>query len=585
MSFVTGFFESAGDALDKRKEYIRAKRDKDRDFLMTYGVQAVTKTQSAVNDVVATGMQLESLGMDKEDINYLVETSGPNALATVYNAVKDIPADRLNTKLFNSIVKRSKDYTPSGTSYEDMVAKAFGLYKKNATDDPAENERVGFWSSMLFDPNAADSALDETYIDGYSGRDIKRIMGTAKPGMKGPLDIDYTAIPKTYSDLTLRGFATTAVDNIDVAALAELKRMAPTAEAAANLKGDAATRYINLTRAIEEEDYRTILKLVPEAKTKILDFDKESRGGLSYNPNFTFQPWAAEIFAEASGQETVEEKELISNGEPITAGNNAAFKAIWDLASEKYPDITPLEEINTYNTRKEAIDSGDPFAIVNGELVKVPTVTAEPPIVPEGSVGMATNDTSLNNTSTKKGRNKIRMTPEARAAVDAHAELLKSFTLLEAEGGSDEDLAKAAAAIQESLDNMPNSGRDAAERLTDAIESLDEFDTPEDATEEGEPWWGYLVRRSDGGRSTPATNDPEDVLAMDELPYTELQPAQTVLDMKDITEITSMKELREKLKSGEIQEGDQVLINRRAYVIEQSGEGPIGEIKVGREFK
>jgi hypothetical protein len=80
MSFAAGFFSSLGNSIEDRQKYIRDKRAKDRDFLMTYGVQAVTGAKSKASGFVTTGMQLENLGLTKANINYIVETSGPEGL-------------------------------------------------------------------------------------------------------------------------------------------------------------------------------------------------------------------------------------------------------------------------------------------------------------------------------------------------------------------------------------------------------------------------------------------------------------------------------------------------------------------------
>jgi len=72
MSFATGFFNSSKNFLDTQAAYITNKRAKDRDFLMTYGVQAVTGAKNKVNNIVNIGMELETMGLKAENINYIV---------------------------------------------------------------------------------------------------------------------------------------------------------------------------------------------------------------------------------------------------------------------------------------------------------------------------------------------------------------------------------------------------------------------------------------------------------------------------------------------------------------------------------
>ena len=68
MSFATGFFNASKDFLDTQAAYITTKRAKDRDFLMTYGVQAVTSAKTKANKIINIGMELEGMGLKPENI-------------------------------------------------------------------------------------------------------------------------------------------------------------------------------------------------------------------------------------------------------------------------------------------------------------------------------------------------------------------------------------------------------------------------------------------------------------------------------------------------------------------------------------
>jgi hypothetical protein len=74
MSFATGFFNTATSEIKDKQDYARAHRAKTRDFLMTYGVQAVTGAKSKANEYVNTAMLLQGKGLEKDDINYLVDS-------------------------------------------------------------------------------------------------------------------------------------------------------------------------------------------------------------------------------------------------------------------------------------------------------------------------------------------------------------------------------------------------------------------------------------------------------------------------------------------------------------------------------
>ena len=413
MSFATGFFNTAGDEITKRQDYIREKRAKDRDFLMTYGVQAVTGAKSKVNKYVTTGMQLESMGLTKDNINYLVDTSGPEGLSSLYARVKDYTPDQLSADVFNSMVENTAGYakrTKDGMSYEDTIGKAFGLYKDNVTDDPAENEKVGFWSSMLFDPNAADAALDERYIGGYTGRDIKRIMGTVSPSMTAPLAIDFSLLPKIHSDTVLLRYATDRKTIMQAQAENYYASIEPTPENAATESEPDKNNRLKLAKAIKAKDYGVFLELVPDIKSSLLTFDSETRGGLSNNPSFLSIPGLSNFFIdearkreEASGEggerdgeegalpytiaNNILDKDLgasnvdaidalraetAASSEAVATTARALLQSKHTSAKKKYSNIPDLDALVVYSSEAAALRSDDEFFIVGNVIGRNP---------------------------------------------------------------------------------------------------------------------------------------------------------------------------------------------------------------------
>ena len=403
MSFAAGFFNAGSAILDENQRFIKEKRAKDRDFLMTYGVQSVTKAQEKVNNAVTVAMQLESYGVPKEEISYIVDTSGPLGLKAVYDEIKPVYDEGLLTPdNLAAMMKRTKDYKPPNMTYEDMIKKTFGLYKANATDDPAENEKIGFWSALGFDSRAADSALNEQYIDGYTGRDIKRIMGTASPGLKAPVPVDFSFLPKVHSDLTLRSFAASNKSRILVDAQSYVASKRITVAAFAALKQDEQLKITNIEAAIKEKRYDILLRDVPTIGSSLLDFDKETRGGLSNNPHFRgtgFETFFANAAANIEG-------DTVGGAGNITevasgAVTNAAYKLDLDKIYKDFPNILEkikLGDIKTYETKEAAEASGDPVYIHNGELKgrrsllkklneKPAEKPAEKPVVESGADG------------------------------------------------------------------------------------------------------------------------------------------------------------------------------------------------------
>ena len=373
MSFATGFFNASSDILDENQRYIKEKRAKDRDFLMTYGVQAVTKAQEKVNNAVTVAMQLESYGVDKEDISYIVDTSGPLGLKAVYDEVKPIYDEgRLTSDTLSSMIKRTQEYKPSNMTYEDMIKKTFGLYKANATDDPAENEKIGFWSALGFDSRAADSALNEQYIDGFTGRDIKRIMGTASPGLKAPVPVDFSLLPKIHSDTTLRSYADKTLTRMEDDAEAFVSAMAPTDAAYAALSVPDKTKHDTIKAAIKAKRYDLLLKYVPTIQSHLLDFDKETRGGLSQNPHFNTVRGMEPFFTNTAANIDPASANSINNDIENESFDYTPFLSQFKATIKKYPgakDLLTLEETKQYPTVAEGIASGDNIYIVGNKLM------------------------------------------------------------------------------------------------------------------------------------------------------------------------------------------------------------------------
>ena len=359
MSFATGFFNSSKNFLDTQAAYITNKRAKDRDFLMTYGVQAVTGAKTKVNNIVNIGMELENMGLKAENINYIVETSGPAGLESLYSRVKGMTPSQLSASEFNKMVEKADDYKSSGQTYQQNIERTFGLYKNAATDDPAENEKASFWSSFGFDPNASDRALDEMYIDGYSGRDIKRIMGTAPSGMQAPLSVDFSRLPTQYSETAYIRMAQYSNTQSLAKAQTVLDGIAKTGDQIAELQrkgGKPLADYNTLQAAIKAEKYDVIRSMIPSIGNDMLEYDASTNGGLSKNPHFNYQPGVKQFFFD--------ERQKREGGPEF-------MQASYSSLLTRYPEAIPLKAFKSYDTLADAKASGDSFFILKG----APTVS------------------------------------------------------------------------------------------------------------------------------------------------------------------------------------------------------------------
>jgi len=391
MSFRAGFFNAGSAILDENQQYIKTKRAKDRDFLMTYGVQAVTKAQEKVNNAVTTAMQLENFGLEKKHINYVVETSGPLGLAELYSKIEPVhSAGRLTPNVLNDLMEKTKDYVSVNPdmTYEDMIKRTFGLYSANATDDPAENEKIGFWSALGFDSRAADSALDEVYIDDFTGRDIKRIAGTPSPGLKAPLGMDFTTLPKIYSATEYSRIAINAKERMLDEAEAYIITLDPK-----NLPEEVPIAKYNLiNKAITAKKYDILLREVPTVQQFLRDYDKTSRGGLSSNDTFRAGLRGVDEFF---GNTATSIDPAASN--LINDTTNTIYTRDFKEMIRQYPNLVgtiKLEDLKTYETDAEATASGDPVYILNGQIeAKKSLIKNIKPVDPDGTEVVPADDT------------------------------------------------------------------------------------------------------------------------------------------------------------------------------------------------
>jgi hypothetical protein len=353
MSFATGFFSTAADRITARKEYIRDKRAKDRDYLMTYGTQAVKKTEEEANKAITIGKLLEGRGMTKDNINFVVDTSGPQGLAILYNEIKDFKPNELSTKQLNEYVTMAEDYRPSGTTYDDMIRKSFGLYKNGVTDNPEKNEERGIWSFLGLDANAADSSMTDSYIGGYSGYDLKRIMSTSAPSLKGPLPVDRSLLPKVYSPTENKEMFNYMEDQI---LNIGRKASSVTSDELAEMSDEEKLFRDKIESAVEAKDTKELLRLLPDTAQAVLDYEKMFPGGLTNNSFWTTKYMDFSFGDDAKPMVTDDDVDLVV-AEPVVSKVQQQY---YNLAVAKDPEMPEINDIPVYTTVGE-MDADEDF--------------------------------------------------------------------------------------------------------------------------------------------------------------------------------------------------------------------------------
>lgn len=360
MSFASGFFNTAADRVTERKKYIRDKNAKDRDYLMTYGTQAVRKTEEEANKAITIGKLLEGRGLERDKINFVVEQSGPQGLAILYNEIKNFKPNELSTKQLNDYVTMAEDYRPSGTTYDDMIRKSFGLYKNGVTDNPEKNEERGIWSFLGLDANAADSSMADSYVGGYSGYDMKRIMSSSAPSLKAPLPVDRSLLPKVYDPNQNREMLGYIEDEI-----LNIGRKAYEVSSDDYLKLTKEQREFNakVEVAVASKDTQELLNLLPDASQAVMDYEKTFPGALTNNPfwtrkymNFSFD----------------NEEELIVTGEDASIPPKLSLEDQYSALTSDDEDATPFSLLPEFENAEEAQKSKDlkvgDYVIIGGQL-------------------------------------------------------------------------------------------------------------------------------------------------------------------------------------------------------------------------
>ena len=603
---------------------------------MTYGAQAVTGAKSKASGFVTTGMQLENLGLTKANINYIVETSGPEGLTQIYDRVKDLN-NPMEPKAFNAFFDRAaKEFKPANSSYEETINRAFGLYKANETDDPAENEKVAWFSSMLYDPKAGSGAIN---LDGYSDADVRRIMGTTAPGLKAPLSVDFSKFPKNHSPSVLLKYADDQLKFIITEAERELANITTTGDAARNAVNVEKRRV--LQTAINAGEYEDIIKLVPTIKNKIISFNTQTGGGLSNNPSFTFllPNFFTDVTKEIEGgiNTDLEATGTVAGGAAGSAADsvsdttstlNAAYQTSYDLAVKENPDktIPPLGEIKTYPNAKAAGDSGDNWVIFGGKFHELDTGSAPVPSAFDKDFDDAKSITGVSTApvlNETQGESFLRGMAEGPAYLyaanqaigramlalpktiiefwnsptaegESRSKLVKEQTDLIAEimtakeeGASETDLAALEARLVISIDTLPEDLQQSVGELMKKIddEKVDLNDTPSKnlptASEEAKgwgDWWRGLGSKPEG---TLERSDPQDVRDMGNIPFTKLQPLTYGDDAEaDAIEFQSFDNLKDELRSGTLKQGSVLRYRNKYYTVDQSGTGAVGDVDI-----
>jgi len=361
MSFAEGFFTTSANAITARKMEIRDRRAKDRDYLMTYGTQAITKAREGADSVAnIAGILQSEYNFSPKNIAFLVDKTGVAGLSSLYDKVKDFTSQEAKASNFNGLFKGVEDYVyDSEKDLKQQIEKAFGLYKSNVTTDPQENERVGFLASLGLDI-FNDGGEEFTTVGGYNIEDARRIGATPAASMSNPLGsiFDTTKLPRKLSSFEL-GATTKYVEGaIEGIATAYINDGKVTAREASKIN--------NLITEKNWAELSAMPVLKEKLNSRFFNYEEEY-GILGSNPALSY----------------LKKNGLLDPIEEIDPNQLILDRMNKNIAEKGKQSVFPkdINDVPTFESQEELNASEEGIGIINGRLSLKTTLTA---VVPDG---------------------------------------------------------------------------------------------------------------------------------------------------------------------------------------------------------
>lgn len=195
--FMAGFGTKLSELIEEDRKYYRDAAAKRRDYIQTYGTRAVTEREDKANAALGVANTLMDKGFSRDYVTSIAANNGVRSMITFADEISK--RTDLTEKDIKEIEASAKDFVKDNPD-EDLstvVKRAYGLYK--STKDPVARKRNIFGAMLGLDASMMeDDVLNDMYIDGYTGSDIYRIMGSAGPGAGKPIGVKLPPKPYTF---------------------------------------------------------------------------------------------------------------------------------------------------------------------------------------------------------------------------------------------------------------------------------------------------------------------------------------------------------------------------------------------------
>jgi len=195
--FMSGFGTTLAALIEEDRKYYRDAAAKRRDYIQTYGTRAVMEREDKANAALGVANTLMNRGFSKDYVTSIAANNGVRSMVEFADQISK--RTDLTEKDIKEIEASAKDFVKDNPQEDltSVVKRAYGLYK--STKDPVQRKRNIFGAMLGLDASMMeDDVLNDMYIDGYTGSDIYRIMGSAGPGAGKPMGVKLPPKPYTF---------------------------------------------------------------------------------------------------------------------------------------------------------------------------------------------------------------------------------------------------------------------------------------------------------------------------------------------------------------------------------------------------
>ena len=237
--FMSGFGTTLAQLIEEDRKYYRDAAAKRRDYIQTYGTRAVTEREDKANAALGVANTLMNRGFSKDYVTSIAANNGVRSMVEFADQISK--RTDLTEKDIKEIEASAKDFVKDNPDEDltSVVKRAYGLYK--STKDPVARKRNIFGAMLGLDASMMeDDVLNDMYIDGYTGSDIYRIMGSAGPKAGKPMGVKLPPKAWTYKqNVEYRASMALEADNyieLELTALGQAIKDTPDSDAKQTLQ-------------------------------------------------------------------------------------------------------------------------------------------------------------------------------------------------------------------------------------------------------------------------------------------------------------------------------------------------------------